>query len=279
MKLLYSVPVSNQSATFYLPVGLYGTLQVEYDVVTSTGQTMTRADAGNILLNWNGEDIINVDAEILNLLDNVYGGVAEASFQTAAANRMTVIIPCGFWFDSTNAYYVNNKDRVYLKLDFSSLSAKCSSGNIRIYAKPKLGVMNYIHKIIKRSVIASGAGSVSDVIPINNVAAIYYKNPSGANVSEIQLNKDDETFVDSAVKNLNAYSDWIHLLESTNNTIAVDLCESKDIRESVGNQLSYKYSFTGAGTLEQYISFIVFTPFKAAESKQFASLKLTKQSA
>jgi len=166
-----------------------------------------------------------------------------------------------------------------LKLDFAALSAKCTSGNIRIYAKPKLGVMNYIHKMIKRSVIASGAGTISDVIPIQNVAAIYYKNPTGSNVTEIQLNKDDETFVDAKVNTLNSYSDWIHLLESTNNTIAIDLCESKDIRESVGNQLSYKYTFSNSGTLEQYISFIQFTPLKSAESKQFASLKLTKQSA
>lgn len=276
MRQLFSAPLSNNTLTFYLPKGQFGNLMVVYAGTTDAGQTWTRADLGQVRLNWNGDDAINVDAEILNLLDNIYGGVAEATFAAAGANRAAVIIPSGLWFDSANVFDVGDTDRVFVKLDFSAAAAKCSvaGGTVTIFAKPKIGVMNYLHKMVTRNINSSGAFTYSDTFPISNVSQVYLKNPSGANVSHIQLNKNSETVVDADTADVNAYSDWIHQLEATNSTIAIDFGETKDIRENVGSQISFKYTFSGAGTLEQYFSYIEFTNKKAVESRTVASNKI-----
>jgi hypothetical protein len=274
MRQLFSVPVSNKSLTFYLPKGQFGNIMIEYAVTTSAGNTMTAADAGNVRLNWQGQDIVNVDAELLNDLNNVYGGKAEATFALAGANRFCVIIPSGLYFDNGNVFDIGDNDKVYLKLDFASLSAISASGMVTVYAKPKLGQMNYLHHIEPRFVVASGASTLSDVFPVSNVSQVYFKNPAGSNVSEVQINKNSETVVDGSVDMLKAYSAYVHLLETALTTIAIDFGESKDLRENFGQQISYKLKFTGAGTCAMYVSYIELTPDKAVESKTRASYQI-----
>lgn len=280
MKLLHSVPAGNGSLTFFLPKGQYGMFFIEFDVTAATGVTLTRKDFGNIIFNWNGQDVVNVDAEILNLLNNVYGGTSEFTANAGAKHRLTVFMPAGLWFDSRNIYDIGDNDKVYFKLDFKELSdsAKVTSGSVNIYAKNRVGVMGYLHHITSRNVVASGASVIADSHPINNIANVYLKNPASL-LSNVQIVKDGETIVDASPSTLIAYSDFIHQLESTNNTLAIDFTESKDVRESVGATLSYKYNFSGAGTLEQYFSFIEFTPVKAVQSQQKAREKLKPVSA
>lgn len=276
MKLLHSVPASNGSMTFYLPKGQYGVIQVVYDLDMATGIDLTRALCGNVILNWNGQDVINVDAEILNQLDNVYGGVAEFTTVTGGASRMSVFLTAGLWFDAQNVYDIQDNDNVYLKLDFASLGlpANVDSGNIKVYAKMKTGVMSYLHNITARPIVSSGASTLADTYKISNISQIYLKNPA-ALLSNVQLSKDGETLVDSPPNTLIAYSDFIHQLETTNTTLAIDFVESGDVRESVGSDISYKFVFTGSGTQYMYFSHLDFTPKKALESRLVAERKIS----
>src|SRR5690554_4906383 len=115
MKLLYSENVSALSLTHHLPAGQYGLFLIEYEIDAASGVTLTRADMGNIELNWNGQSIINVDAEMLNLRNNIYGGVAEFSAVEGGATRMSVFLYAGLPYDSLNVYDISGKDRVYIK--------------------------------------------------------------------------------------------------------------------------------------------------------------------
>jgi hypothetical protein len=275
MKLLNSVPASNGSNTFYVPKGQYGAFMIEYDLDAALGIDLTRANMGNVILKYNGEDVINIDAEMLNLINNVYGGTAKFSAVTGGATRMNIVIPCGLYFDSRNVYDVGENDQLSFKLDFPdlALTANVDSGNVRIYGKSKIGQMAYLHKMTSRFIVASGAGRLNDTYPINNVSQVYLKNPS-ALIDRVQITKDDETVVDADVDVLQEYSDYIHVLETAGTTLVLEMGESKDIREYLGVQVSYSYNFTGAGTLSQYFSYIEFTENKKAESSVRANNKV-----
>lgn len=275
MKLVQSVPLTNGSLSFYLPRGQYGAIQIEYLPVAAAGVTLTRANYGNVIVNWNGQDVINVDAEFLNLVNNVYGGVAEFTPSVAALSRMSLFVPVGYWFDSKNVYDIGVNDKVLIKLDFSTLASAASvaSGNVNIYVKEKIGVMNYLHNITTQPVVAAGAATVANQISFNNIAAAYLKAPASL-LTTIMLSKDGNTLVDSTPAALIAYSDYIHRLETTNTMLSIDFVESLDIREAVGQNLAYKLVFSGAGTQYLYVSYIDFTPAKAQESLQVASSKL-----
>jgi hypothetical protein len=269
MQLLYAVPASQGQLTFFLPKKKYGLLAIEYELDAAASVTLTRANMGNVQLIWNGDPIINVDAELLNLLGNVYGGVSEFSSATGAACRMMVYIPTGTYFDSLNIYDVAENDQVNFKLDFPdlALAANVDSGMVRVYGKEKAGVMNYLYNLISRNVVASGASTLADTYPLNNVSQIILKNPAGSNVTDLQIKKDGRSIIDCPVDVLNSYSDWIHQLEATNTTIVVELAESKSIREVLGASIEYKYVFSGAGTLSQYFGFLDFTPAKSNKTQ------------
>jgi hypothetical protein len=266
MKLLHAVPASNGSMTFYVPKGQYGFFQIVFDLDAAAGVTITRAQLGNIKFNWQGSDVFNVDAELLSLLGNVYGGISEFTAVAGGATRCSIFIPCGAYWDSQNIYDIHDNDRVYFELTFPLLTAAViDSGFVKVYGKNKVGVMNYLFNIMPRPVVSSGAAVLSDTYEINNVISIYMKNPA-ALVSDIQIDKNNQTIYNAPTTEIQAYSDWIHQLETTNTTLALEFAESKDIREALGSTVRYQMTFTGAGTLAQYFAFVEFTPEKANAS-------------
>lgn len=275
MKLLHAVPADNGTMTFYLPQGQFGAIGIEYDVDAAAAVTLTKLNMGNIRVNWNGDDIINVEAELINNLNNIYGGVGEFSAVAGAAHRMMAFLPLGQWFDSNNVWDIGENDRVMIKVDFPdlALAANVDSGFVRIFGKNRLGIMNYLHKIIPRPVVASGAATLADSYLLNNVSQVYINDPA-ALLSNIQIIKDGETIVDGEPDTLLAYNAYIHQLESTVNVLAIDMVESMDIREALGVSIHYNYIFTGAGTLQQYFSYIDFTPEKSNESQIRAHNKI-----
>jgi hypothetical protein len=274
MKLLFSENASALSLTHFIPAGQYGLFQIEYELDAAAGVTLTRANLGNIELNWNGQSIINVDAEMLNLRNNLYGGVAEFASAVGAACRMSVFIYCGLPYDALNVYDISSRDRVYFKLDFPALTAaNIDSGTIRIFAKHKTGIMRYLEKILPRPVVAGGAGVLADQYNVSNVAAAYFK-AAATLLTDIQLSKDGQQIVNSPVDTLIAYSDHIHQLETTNAFLALEFVETKDVRESLGNVIDWQITFSGAGTQQLYFSAVEFTPVKQSESTIVAQKKL-----
>lgn len=266
MKLLYSSAVSNGSLMFFIPSGQWGSFLVVYSGDAAAGVTMTRANCGNLELNWNGDPCVNVPAEVINKQNNHYGGYAKFASAVGGAYEITALLNCGAPFDNQNVYHIDAEtDKVYIKLDFPYLAANSDSGFVKIYGKPKRGVQNYIYNLQSRNVVSSGAGTLSDTHPIKNIIAMHLLNT--ASVSNIQITKDNNTIVDGETDDVNYYSDWLHQLEVTDDMISLEFAESRDVREAIGGQVQYKYVFTGADTLQQYFGFITFTPNKAVKSK------------
>lgn len=279
MKRLYGVPGTNASLSTYFPKNQYGAFLIRYTGTAAVGVTVTRANLGTVQFTWNGKDIINVDAEILNLADNLYGGVSEFTSAVGGAFACSVIIPCGQWIDAANVYDVGINDKVALNLSFPDLAsaAVVVSATVEVYYKTKTGVMNYLNNIIKRNVVMTGAGNFSDNYPISNVAQLFIKNPA-ALLSNIQVSKDNNTIVDCSPAVALSYNDYLHLVETTGTTLAIEFGESKDIRENVGGQVNYSYTFSGAGTLQQYLCYLTFTSqSKVLSSRAQAAQDLTSK--
>lgn len=278
MKIIYSQPNTTGGYTFALPKGQYGAIAIEYDLDAAAAVTLTRANMGNIRLTWNGRDVVNVDSEMLNLVNNLYGGVAEFSSAVGGATRMTCFIPVGMWWDSQNVYDVGDNDQVIIQLSFPdlALAANVDSGSIRIHVKEKVGVMKYLHIVNQRFEQTSAAAVVSNSLPINNVSQLYYLNPAGA-LSQMQILKDGETIVDDTIPLIMAYNEWLHQLETAGTTLAIEFNESKELREVIGRQISYKHTFSGAATLRQYYSAVEFvSDAKVAQSMITAENKIKR---
>jgi len=277
MRLLSSTNVANGQVTYTFPSGQLGMIQVVFDVVTLAAQILTLDLCGNVRLNWTGEDIINVPVRLINLINNLYGGCSEATFGLAGVNRVSIFLTPGLTYDAKTVYDIGQNDNVTLTLDFRNIVPLCASGTVKIYAKDKIGTMSYIHKILPKFCISQAAGQVPDSIPVNNISELYLDDPATNLITGVQVVKDNITVVDSqSLDDLQAYNNYIHLVETpVTNILAIDLGESKDIRELIGGTLTYRMTFSGAATLPLYYGFISNTGQKLVESQNRAAKMLS----
>ena len=255
MKQLTSGNLSNLSLNYnWKETGTYGLILIRYTGVAQAGKTVALADLGNIRFTRKGEDKINVPASILSALDNVYGGAIEATSAAGGAFAFSIIIPTGLWFDPSNVYSITGDDRVSFNLSFPNMDAVLIvSGNATIYALPKAGQMTYIHKILSANIIAGGAQTVTDTISENNISEVYLVDPATL-LTNIQLSKNGGIVYNGDVGSELAYSNWIHQLESTVTTLALEFVTSMRVMEALGTPVSYNFQFSGAGTQEMYYS-------------------------
>lgn len=269
MKQLFRQSANVGSLAYQLEKGQWGLFAIRYEGTNLTGQAITLADLGNIVIRWNGTDIINLDFEALNYMSNLYGGVSEFSSTSGGQFKAVAFIPTGLWFDSTNVWDVDETDKVEFVLNWNT--SKIASGSVYIFGKPKRGVMSYLHGIKKRSVNSTGAGTQIDSIPVPNITTFYIKNPSVL-LSKVQVARDGKVYVDGSVGIIQNYSDWIHLLETSNSFLAIEFVESKDIREALASSVSYIFEFTSSGILETYYSHLIERSDKVEISLARASL-------
>lgn len=265
MKLIKTENLSNLQMNLNLARGQYGLFLIRFSGTNQAAKSVALSDLGNVILNWNGKDIVNVDVEVLTMMANIYGGFIEATNVVGGAFAFSFIIPTGAWFDTKNIYDVSDSDKVFFKLDYPNVLTNALSGSCTINALPQVGIMSYFHKILSRTVVSGGAGIITDTIVQSNIINLYIKDPATL-TSDIQLIVDNEVKVDGSVSVELAYSNWIHLIESAGTFLCEDFAPSKDVREAISNILTYKYQFTGAGNLQQYYSAIEFSQLKQRQS-------------
>lgn len=266
MKLLYSVPNTAGSLTFFLPKGMFKGFVLVYQGDNAAAIDTTLADLGQINFILNGKQVINVPVSLMSPVNDLYMGSETFSNTTGGAVYCSVYIPCGTFWDAKNVYQIDDDDKAYFKLDFPTIAplAKWDSGNVRVYGIYGEGIQNYVYNIQSRNVVAGGAGTLADTYPVNSVVNVFLQNYSIINT--IQLMKDNKVLTDGQTADILALSDLLHQVETSVNVIGIEFAQSRDVREAISGMISYQYAFNTNGTLQQYFGFVDFTPNKASQT-------------
>jgi len=272
MQLLYSSAFSSASLTFFLPKGSFGGFQIAFRG-TNNATPKTRADLGNVQLTWNGNPIVNVDAELLSYIADLKGGFSTFTSTANSTLNAQIFIPAGQFGDTNNSYLITDSDKVYFKLDFPNLAG--ITGQVYIYGIRKQGVNNYLYCLTSRNVVASGAGTISDVHRLPNVSQIFLKNTGS--MTAVQIVRDNQTVVDGLKEDIQAFSDFYNEVEASNTVIEIPLNLSRDIREVVSQEILFKYTFSGATTLQQYFGYNILTPNQAVKSVSEIDAEIRKK--
>jgi len=272
MQLLYSTAFSSASLTFFLPKGSFGGFQIAFRG-TNNATPKTRTDLGNVQLTWNGNPIVNVDAELLSYIADLKGGFSTFTSVASSTLNAQIFIPAGQFGDTNNSYLITDNDKVYFKLDFAGLSN--ITGQVYIYGIRKQGVNNYLYCLTSRNVVASGAGTISDVHRLPNVSQIFLKNTGS--MTAVQIVRDNQTIVDGLKEDIQAFSDFYNEVEASNTVIEIPLNLSRDIREVVSQEILFKYTFSGATTLQQYFGYNILTPNQAVKSVSEIDAEIRKK--
>jgi len=262
MRQLWAENLSALSTNYNIEPGKYEFILVRYAGVAQSGKTVALTDLGNIRLNNNSNDKINLDGEALSLMADNYGGYVEATSAAGGAFAFSIFLPAGYWFDPKNNFWFSKNEQGYMALQYGNFDATLiASGNVTIYGKPGVGVQSYWHKILSKQVVnsAGASGVITDIIPDKNIISVYLKDPASL-IDNFTLIRDGQTVVQGAIGAELAYSNWIHQLESASTLYISEFVQNKNLVNALSNNFSYQYIFTGSGNLEQYYSSIEFTP-------------------
>jgi hypothetical protein len=258
MNLLFSQNLSQLSANYLITPSSYGGFLLRYYGVAAAGVTVALTDCGQVRLNINGDDKINVDVDFLNQADNLYGGYIEFASAIGGAFNVAVYIPTGAWFDPQNVYNLTKDMNSQFILDFPNMTAAViASGNINISGILQPGTMTYYHKMLSYSVVSAGVSIITNTIAKDNIIELYLKDPSSL-ISNIQLNKNSITYVNGNILDELYLSNFQHNLESAVTLYACEFANSHNLSQATGNNLVFNYTFIGAGTLAQYYSQIEY---------------------
>lgn len=266
MKTLAVQNLTVGQLNYILEKGQWGLFQIAIKGTNATGQQLP-FDNVNVVIRWNGKDILNADYNFLLYLSNVYGGYVPITNTQGGSIDACCFLPTGLWFDPSNVWDVGDEDKVEFQITWDA--SKVSSGTITILGKRKTGMMSYIHGIYKRTILL-GVGDNFDNIEVENITNYYIKLPSPPpdinHLTNIQIARDNKIVIDCSGRHLLYYSNWIHLMEVNNEFfVAIDFVETKDIKDAVGKNLSIKITNTWGTTtwnLNTYYSVLIPRPDK-----------------
>lgn len=255
---LDSANLGNLAENYIVNPGRYQGFLIRYSGTNAAGQTSTLTDCGSIILNALGQDHINTDVEMLSFADNLYFGAVEASSAAGGAFAFSVYIQAGLWFDPVNTFVLTQDMQTVLKLSFPNMTAALiASGTVKISGVLQSGGQLYWHDIFSFSVVAQGAGIITNTIAKQNISTLYLKNPA-ALVGQTQINKDSVTYINNNIADELAYSNLIHQIETAGTFFAYEFSPNKQVTQSNSSNLTYQYNFSGAGTLAQYYSAVEY---------------------
>ena len=254
MNLLWTDNLTNLSTNYLISPGRYAAFLIRYAGTAQSAQTVTSTDCGNVILNALGADKINVDVDFLSQADNLYYGAVEASSAAGGAFAFSIYIPAGLWFDPVNTFVLSQQMQSYFKLDFPLMTSSIvASGTVQICGLLQNGNQSYWHNIYSFNVVAQGSGNITNTIAKPNISTLYLKNPT-ALIGQTQISKDSVSYANNAIANELAYSNLIHQVETASTLYACEFCPGKIVNQAQSTNLTYQYSFSGAGTLAQYYS-------------------------
>ncbi len=252
MKLLSTQQFANGNHLFFLPKGLYGGLVLHY-YGTNGATPKTKADLGTIRLVYNGNTIIDTTIEMLTFLNDLKGG--HPSFASVPNGGLHVFcyVPFSTFDDKNNSYVIEEVDNVYVRLNFDSLSD--INGRVDIFGIERLGVHNYFYNMISKSVVASGAGTITETLYIPNIKELLIKN--NANLTNAVIEKDKKVLIDGYKDALLYITRFENKLETSfADALLIDFKKGAILKEVMNNSLTYKYTFVGSTTLEQTITYV-----------------------
>jgi len=186
MRLLDSA--MNELVTYLYPIRIpvsYSALLVRITGTTNAvAAGVVIADFGRVQLRIRGNTILDMDWPLINALDNVGGGIPEATGLGAAvtAFAVSILIPRNYFDD--NVEMLSPNDNAEFQIQFGpNIATNVNNAlafNVELYAIEEFGVCAYHLMLKQNEENIAGAGTIPSTINyIENICALYVSDIPG----------------------------------------------------------------------------------------------------
>jgi len=181
---------SNPSFVVKVTPGLYRGLFFRLDGVSDTGQTLTLADIGNVIIRRQGRQQQYWPVEYAHNRTLLKGGVVDATLSTAGATKVDWYVPLVNEEDENAVFWARDNDEVEAEIQFGpNFTTVMASGTIYCFAVlAAFGRSAYVYKITRHDIdIASGSGDTKQ-LTVEDVDALLVENTT--NIAKVVVEAD-----------------------------------------------------------------------------------------
>ena len=259
MRLISQIPIANATANIKLPSGSYQDFMIHVSG-TNGAVAATLADMGNVRLTFRGDQKQFINLDRLSAYNNLKNGALLFNSVAAGALDAVVFLPQAIPGDLMNVLFIDSGSNAYLQLNYTALSALAGiTGTVTIYGLERDGIQKYFH-ILTNYDVTLGAGTQRERMPFKNIYEVLIEND--AVLDRLHVFKDEKTVVDSTKVALQAVTNWenkIEVYSSSLGYIDVELAKTKQLDESLSDDVSVEYNLNAAGTLNNVVSALQFS--------------------
>lgn len=250
--------------------GQYAALMVRVTGLTAAGAAPTLANFGLLTGTIDGRPFYSVPLSVTQSINSMDLGLVESAIGAAGGNpiALSAVILASRAGDG-NVFDFAESDNVQIGLDLSGISAaNVASGTVQLFAIPQEGVQMYLPKMFAQ--VPNLAASSTDIIRLQyeNISHLYVITTT--NVASLMIQKDRKVFLDSAMADIQAFSNMDTRTEAAFTAgFVVNFHRSGSLSESLSDdlQVSITAGAGGAATPSLVPVSLDFTPDVLARSQ------------
>ena len=244
-------PLTEGRKQVYLPVGKLAFLIMYLTGTNEAAKTAAMEDVGRLRLVRNSEDLHNTTHEFYHDLTDLKGGYPLIDSTAAAAFSASYKIPMAL-SGIPNVMDIRSKNEAYLDIDWdeTALAVELASLNAYLYGfyVPE-AVERYELFVHEQDIYAGAAGVFTVPMSGENIAAMYMKVATPANLTALGVTVDGESVWNGDEDILTAITNIMNHVESAGTWSEVLLTASGNPLMSIGHAIRVQATFGATDTL------------------------------
>jgi len=273
-------PLTEGRKQVYLPVGKLAFLVFYLTGTNDAAKTAAMEDVGRLRLVRNDEDLHNTNHEFYHDLTDLKGGYPLLSSTAAGAFTAAYKIPMAL-DGLPNVMDIRDPKEAYLDIDWDEtlLNVELTALSAYLYGMyvPE-AVERYELFVHEQDFYAAAATTLTDPLSGENIAALYMKVVTPANLTQLMVKVDNEPVWSGDEDVLTAITNFINRVESAGTWSEVLLTSSGNPLMSIGKDIRVQAIFGATDTLSiRKLSIRPSSVEKIMSSIVHAEIELEKQ--
>jgi hypothetical protein len=240
--------LSGTSLLVRVPAGMYAGFLIRIDGLNVGGQT-AGANFGRIRLNRNGVELLNLDADVLQFVNDIDLGYIESVSSIGATYKQSAYIPASLFpfAEDKNIFYVADDDLLNIEIVYNSaVQTVIASATIAVGGNFQLGVENYT-PIRLQETPNLPTGTTPEVFRgCNNFIGLYM---TYTNTTRLLVEVDGGVYVNGDIEEVQCLSNLLNHKEAAyTSMVKVDVTQGRSTTEALSDELKVTFTVSASET-------------------------------
>lgn len=237
--------------------------------LNDTGNT-AGSNFGRIRLNRNGVELLNLDADILQLMNDVDYGFIESTSTISSTYNQSIYIPASvFPFAADhNIFHVTEDDQLTITITYdSTIQGLLASGTLVVGGNYQLGIEHYTPLRLQETPNIPAGTTPHTFKSARNFIGLYFDY---TNTTRLLVEVNGGVFINGSIAELQALSNLLTQKEATYSSLCkLDVTQGQSQTEQLSDELKVTWTVSAAETPRCVAVGLAFDKNRENKSRQW----------